>query len=87
MKALFDEGCLVAHKMGIETAEDLWMQLLQVCEKTTDNQSSMMKDIAEGRTTEIDWINGALLRYAENLKIAIPAHQTIYRMVKHLESR
>jgi 2-dehydropantoate 2-reductase len=87
MKALFDEGCLVARKMGIKTADDLWKQLLQVCEKTADNQSSMMKDIIEGRSTEIDWINGALLGYAEKLGMALPAHQTIYRMIKHLESR
>jgi 2-dehydropantoate 2-reductase len=87
MKALFDEGCLVARKLGIKTAEDLWKQLLQVCEKTADNQSSMMKDIAEGRTTEIDWINGALLGFAEKLGMALPAHQTLYRMIKHLESR
>jgi 2-dehydropantoate 2-reductase len=87
MKALLVEGCLVAKYAKIEIADDLWEQLLQVCERTAENQSSMMKDIVEGRTTEIDWINGSLLQYADKFKLVLPAHQTLYRMVKHLESR
>jgi 2-dehydropantoate 2-reductase len=87
MKALLEEGCLVAKYARIEIADDLWEQLLQVCERTAENQSSMMKDIAEGRSTEIDWINGALLQCADKFDLVLPTHQTLYRMVKHLESR
>jgi 2-dehydropantoate 2-reductase len=87
MKALLVEGCLVAKYAKIEIADDLWEQLLQVCERTAENQSSMMKDIAEGRSTEIDWINGALLQCADKFDLVLPTHQTLYRMVKHLESR
>jgi 2-dehydropantoate 2-reductase len=87
MRALFAEGCLVASYAKIEIADNLWEQLVQVCEGTAENQSSMLKDIIEGRTTEIDWINGALLQYANEYKLVLPTHQTLYRMVKHLESR
>jgi 2-dehydropantoate 2-reductase len=87
MRALFEEGCKVASYAKIEIADNLWEQLVQVCEGTAENKSSMLKDIMEGRTTEIDWINGALLRYANEYKLVLPAHQTLYRMVKHLESR
>jgi 2-dehydropantoate 2-reductase len=87
MLSLLEEGRIVAQKMGIETEDNLWEQLLLVCERTSENQSSMMKDIAQGRKTEIEWINGALLRQADKFKLEIPAHETVYRMVKHLESR
>lgn len=87
MKTLLEEGSMIAQHAQIEIADDLWDQLLLVCEKTAENQSSMMKDIAEGRTSEINWINGALLRYADQYKLALPTHQTLYQMVKHLESR
>jgi 2-dehydropantoate 2-reductase len=87
MRALFEEGCLVAGYAKIEIDESLWEQLVQVCERTAENQSSMLKDILEGRTTEIDWINGALLQLANKYKLALPTHQTVYSMVKYLESR
>jgi 2-dehydropantoate 2-reductase len=87
MRSLLEEGRSVAQKKGIETEANIWEQLLLVCERTSENQSSMMKDIAQGRTTEIEWINGALLRQANKFKLEIPAHETVYRMVKHLESR
>jgi 2-dehydropantoate 2-reductase len=87
MRSLLEEGRLVAQKLGIETEDNLWEQLLLVCERTSENQSSMMKDIAQERKTEIEWINGALLRLADKFKLQIPVHETIYRMVKHLESR
>jgi 2-dehydropantoate 2-reductase len=87
MIVLFEEGCLVARAAKIEIADNLWEQLLQVCEKTADNQSSMLKDILEGRTTEIDWINGALIKSANQYKVALPTHQAFYKIVKHLESR
>jgi 2-dehydropantoate 2-reductase len=87
MSSLLEEGQLVTQKLGIETEANLWEQLLLVCERTSENQSSMMKDIAQGKTTEIEWINGALIRQADKFKLKIPAHETIYRMVKHLESR
>jgi 2-dehydropantoate 2-reductase len=87
MFSLLEEGRLVAQNSGIETADNLWEQLLLVCERTSENQSSMLKDIAQGKTTEIEWINGALLRQANKLKLEIPTHGSVYRMVKHLESR
>jgi 2-dehydropantoate 2-reductase len=87
MRSLFEEGRAVAHIRGIETEANLWEQLLLVCRRTSENHSSMMKDLVQGRTTEIEWINGALIRHADQFKLSIPAHETVYRMVKHLESR
>jgi 2-dehydropantoate 2-reductase len=87
MKSLMEEGRMVAQLAQIEIAEDLWEQLLIVCEKTAENHSSMKQDIANGALTEIDWINGALIWCADQYNLTLPTHQTVYRMIKHLESR
>jgi 2-dehydropantoate 2-reductase len=87
MRSLFDEGILTARTAGIEMNENLWEQLLEVCAGTALNSSSMLQDITEGRTTEIDWINGALLKAAEKYALALPSHHSLYHMVKYIESR
>jgi 2-dehydropantoate 2-reductase len=87
MKNLLEEGCTVAHQLDVEIADDLWEQLLQVCERTANNHSSMLQDINEGRVTELEWINGALLKCAKFHQLSLPSHDVLYRMVKHLESR
>ncbi|MFS1513484.1 2-dehydropantoate 2-reductase [Chengkuizengella sp. SCS-71B] len=82
MKNLLEEGKLVARAAGIKTDEQLWDQLIEVCQKTSNNSSSMLQDILEGRETEIDRINGSLIRLASEYKIEIPTHQVVYNMVK-----
>ncbi|MDP5273141.1 ketopantoate reductase family protein [Chengkuizengella axinellae] len=84
MKDLFEEGKLVANKSGIIIEEQLWDQLIEVCHKTASNSSSMLQDVLAGRETEIDMINGSLIRLALNHQIEVPNHQAIYHMVKGL---
>ena len=38
------------------------------------------------RPTEIDWITGAVVREAEKAGIAVPIHETLYRLVRARES-
>ncbi len=85
MKALLDEGCRVAEAEGVTVAEDLWERLLAVCGSTADNHSSMLQDVLAGKMTEIDWINGSIIRLSGKRGIDVPAHHAIYRLVKALE--
>lgn len=87
MRAIYDEGVLVARSHGIGIQADLWEQLLEVCRRTANNASSMLQDLTAGRTTEIDWLNGALLKAAQQQAVPIPANETIYRLIKALEKR
>jgi 2-dehydropantoate 2-reductase len=86
MKALYEEGRSVADSMGIELPEQLWEQLLAVCKATSMNTSSMLQDRLEGKTTEVEWINGAIIRIAEQRQLSVPTHQVIYRIIKGIES-
>ncbi|MGB0498614.1 MAG: 2-dehydropantoate 2-reductase, partial [Rubricella sp.] len=48
-------------------------------------RSSMADDIAAGRTTEIDWLNGEVVRLAESLGRTAPINRTIADMIRQIE--
>ena len=45
----------------------------------------MLQHIEQGRRTEIDAINGAIVREAKKLGIAVPFNEALVAMVKGLE--
>jgi len=47
----------------------------------------MLQDLAAARRTEIDTLNGALVRLAAEKDIPAPVNQTIVRLVHFLEAR
>jgi len=47
--------------------------------------SSTAQDIARGKPTEIDSLNGFLLRKGAELGVPTPVNQTLYSLVKLLE--
>lgn len=55
--------------------------------RTAQNTSSMLQDLEAGRRTEIDWINGALVRVADGAGLAVPRHRQLVEMVRFLELR
>lgn len=85
MRDLYNEALKVAEAESIALSEDLWNQLLEVCERTAGNQSSMLQDRIAGRVTEIDWINGALLKIGDQHHIDLPVNRTVYHIVKTME--
>lgn len=86
MKRLLDEGRKVAEACGIDlVCTDLYEQLFEACERSTNNLSSMLQDILNERPTEIEAQNGAICRYAEEHGLAVPTHQTIVELIKLLE--
>ena len=54
-----------------------------VAEGTATNTSSMLQDIMAGRETEIDYINGYIIRKGEQLGIDCPHNRRVVQMVKH----
>jgi 2-dehydropantoate 2-reductase len=49
--------------------------------------SSTAQDIARGKPTEIDYLNGHVARRGEVLGIPTPVNRTLWSLVKLLESR
>ena len=49
--------------------------------------SSTAQDLARGKPTEIDHLNGYVLRKGEALGVPTPANRALYALVKLLESK
>jgi len=84
-KAAEESGKIAAAK-GIKlTFADPVKAVLEVCEKTASNISSMLQDICRGRQTEIMEINGAVLRAAAELGLDAPTNALLCQNVVELE--
>lgn len=59
--------------------------VLSVCRKTAENQSSMLRDLLEKRPTEVDAILGYILESAEENEINTPVIKAFYFAVKGKE--
>jgi 2-dehydropantoate 2-reductase len=87
MAELVAEAAAVASALGIRlTFADPLESVLQVARRTAANRSSMLQDFDRNRPTEIDMINGAVVREAEKLGIPVPVNRTVTRLIRALET-
>jgi len=88
MKSLLAEGCIIARSAGFEIREDYISKILvTILNETAANQCSMLQDIQNGRQTEIDDINGALVEIAARNHIPTPVQEMVIRLVKATERK
>lgn len=80
------ETARVAREQGIDLTEREAVAALEsVVDVTADNVSSMAQDLQEGRRTEIDAINGAIVEHADS---RVPVNRTLAALVRgQTESR
>ncbi len=57
-----------------------------VCEATAENTCSMLSDILKKKRTEIDFLNGVIVRQGESLGIKTPVNAFLVNLIKTLES-
>ena len=81
-----EEALAVAGAAGVHLPEtNIVEDVLQIAETMSGATSSTAQDIARGRRTEIDSLNGYLVRRGAELGVAVPANQTLHALVKLLE--
>jgi 2-dehydropantoate 2-reductase len=87
MGDLVAEAVRVAKARGVPLSytEPLAM-VYTVAEKTGRNRSSMLQDFDRRRPSEIDFINGAIVREAESLGLEAPVNRTVTRLVQALDA-
>jgi 2-dehydropantoate 2-reductase len=86
-RAAVEEAMLVARAKGIPVAADIDQQVLGVARATAQNRSSMGQDVDFGQRTEIEAINGAIVRFAEALGIPTPVNRTLTQLIQIVEAR
>lgn len=86
MQDLYQEVLRLAAAKGIELPVDLWDTVQAVCEGTKTNHSSMLQDIEASRHTEIDYLNGSLVKMGNEMGLDLPANSLVYRMIKAIEN-
>ncbi len=81
------EAINIAEKIGIHLLKKDFIALTyDVAEKTSENKNSMLQDILNGNPTEIDFINGRIVKYAKNLNLKVPINELLTCLVKGLEN-
>jgi len=80
------EGIRIGKKKGIEFIfADPSAQVEKVCRLTSANVSSMLQDILKKKRTEIDFINGVIMREGQRFGIPVPVNSLLTRLVKTIE--
>jgi 2-dehydropantoate 2-reductase len=86
MTRVTEEAVAVARASGVRLPEsDMAAAVLKLADTMSEATSSTAQDIARGNRTEIDSLNGYIVRRGTQLGIATPVNQTLHALVKLLE--
>jgi 2-dehydropantoate 2-reductase len=85
VEKLVFEAAEVARRKGVHIEENPIEKVQKAIEATRENRSSMGQDFDHRRETEIDAINGAVVREAQPLGIPVPFNQAVTDLVKAIE--
>jgi len=87
VSGLVDEGKAVAAAQQIELDADP-EELIDHAAKPEvayDHKASMLQDVEAHRSTEIDYLNGGIVRFGDELAVPTPLNRAIWALVKGLE--
>jgi 2-dehydropantoate 2-reductase len=86
VRDLMDEGKAVAAAAGIELREDPWEMNVLATQRGSRHFPSMLEDVEAHRPTELELINGSLVREARRHGVPVPLQTALYRLVKAREA-
>jgi 2-dehydropantoate 2-reductase len=87
MRDVVDECLAVARAEGVQVPGDVHATVARLVESMPTQMSSTAQDLARGKRTEIDHLNGLVVRRGEALGIATPANRVLWALVKLLEAK
>jgi len=83
---LINEAIKVLSLEGVSLSQmEISEDLKSVLKATSENKCSMLQDLEKKKKTEIDYLNGYLLRLAKKHGIEIPLHQMLYDLITRME--
>lgn len=87
LRSAVQESVKVVKRKRIKLLYDDPIQKVEsVCKATAENVSSMLQDILNKKRTEIEFINGAIVRQAKALNIPTPVNDVLTNLIKTIES-
>jgi 2-dehydropantoate 2-reductase len=87
MRDVVNECKAVAQAEGVTLAGDV-DQAIEAIRTTMPGQySSTAQDLARGRRSEIDYLNGLIVRRGEALGVPTPANRVLWALVKLIETK
>ncbi len=92
MKGIVEEVFDVMKVAGCETHWQSPKDFLEVFYKklvpdTAEHKSSTLQDILAKKTTEIDALNGAVIKLAEKYGLRVPYNSVVYNIIKFIEAK
>jgi 2-dehydropantoate 2-reductase len=87
MRDLVDECVAVAKADGVTIPGDVDAAVRKIAETAPGQYSSTAQDLARGKRSEIDHLNGLIARRGEAMGVATPANRLLQAIVKLIESK
>jgi len=87
MRDVVDECLAVAKAEGVIIPGDVDAAVRRIAESMPSQLSSTAQDLARGKRSEIDYLNGLVVRRGEALWVKTPANRVLWALVKLMESR
>lgn len=82
LKNLFSE---ISTILNLKNAEVHQLQIIDICKNTSENRSSMLRDIEANKMTEVDAILGYILEEAQFKEMTAPQVENLYYLIKGKE--
>jgi 2-dehydropantoate 2-reductase len=87
MRDVVDECVAVARADGVQLPADPHLATRKLVETMPTQYSSTAQDLARRKPTEIDYLNGYVVRRGQALGVPTPANRVLWALVKLMESR
>ena len=85
LNSLLEESGAVARALGIELHHDPKDAVRARAQAPGKHKASMVQDVLASRATEIDFLNGAIVRWGEQAGVPTPLNRTLWALIKGLE--
>jgi 2-dehydropantoate 2-reductase len=85
MRDVVDECLAVARAEGVAVTADIGAALRRIADTMPTQYSSTAQDVARGKLSEIDHLNGLIVRKGAEHGIATPANRVLWALVKLIE--
>ena len=86
MRDIVDECLAVARADRVTVADDIRETVQRIARTMPTQFSSTAQDLARGKRSEIDQLNGYVLRRGQALGVATPVNRTLHALVRAIET-